>query len=72
MPAKLVLATRPCTRCRKTCVEYDADDAHRISATMRAVFPHILTGAEVCEPCDDVQHRPSEVRTFQLEAGMSR
>ena len=72
MPAKLELATRACSRCRKLCIEYDAGDGARVSRTMRAAFPHILTGAEVCEPCDDAQHRPSEVRTFQLEAGMSR
>jgi hypothetical protein len=68
----LELLTRPCVSCHAVCVEYDTGDAHKIPRAVRAVFPRIETGAQVCVPCDDTQHRPSEVRTFQLEAGMSR
>lgn len=66
------LATRTCVKCRKLCVEYDTADSARVPSTMRAAFPAISSGAQVCDPCDLAQHKPSEVRTFQLEAGMRR
>jgi len=58
--ARLEIQTRNCALCGLLCAEYDDADP-RIPRAVRAVMPHILAGARICQPCDKAQHAPRTI-----------